>query len=84
MVANQSREMFDFEHVQYFDFVREIIEEYNLLFTKWLFSLIDVPANVIFVLFPEFHFQTGMPKSYTGRWTISLYLYANEHLAIGF
>ncbi len=36
MVTNHSLEMFGFEEVQYFDIVRELIEEYRLLFIDWV------------------------------------------------
>ncbi|QGY46663.1 hypothetical protein GM418_24275 [Maribellus comscasis] len=38
MVSNHSLEMFGFEDVQYFDIVRELIEEYRLLFIEWVES----------------------------------------------
>ena len=38
MVANHSLEMFGFEDVQYFDIVREMLEEYRLLFIEWVKS----------------------------------------------
>lgn len=38
MVSNHSLEMFGFEDVQYFDIVREMIEEYRLLFIEWVES----------------------------------------------
>lgn len=38
MVSNHSLEMFGFEDVQYFDIVRDMIEEYRLLFIEWVES----------------------------------------------
>jgi len=38
MVSNHSLEMFGFEEVQYFDIVRDLIEEYRLLFIDWVAS----------------------------------------------
>jgi hypothetical protein len=35
-ITNHSLEMFGFEEVHYFDIVRELIEEYRLLFIKWV------------------------------------------------
>jgi len=35
-VQNHSLEMFGFEHVEYFDIVRKLIEEYRLLFIEWV------------------------------------------------
>jgi len=35
-VQNHSLEMFGFEHVEYFDIVRKLIEEYRLLFIDWV------------------------------------------------
>jgi hypothetical protein len=35
-VQNHSLEMFDFEYVEYFDIVRNLIEEYRLLFINWV------------------------------------------------
>jgi hypothetical protein len=31
-------EMFDFEHVDYYQMVRELIEEYRILFIEWVNS----------------------------------------------
>jgi hypothetical protein len=36
MVTNHSLEMFGFKEVQYFDIVRELIEEFRLLFIDWV------------------------------------------------
>jgi hypothetical protein len=36
MVSNHSLEMFGFEEVEYFDIVRDLIEEYRLLFIEWV------------------------------------------------
>lgn len=36
MVQNHSLEMFGFEHVEYFQIVRDLIEEYRLLFIEWV------------------------------------------------
>jgi hypothetical protein len=36
MVQNHSLEMFDFEYVEYFQIVRDLIEEYRLLFIQWV------------------------------------------------
>ncbi|GAB1452478.1 hypothetical protein MASR2M47_25340 [Draconibacterium sp.] len=36
MVTNHSLEMFGFEEVQYFDIVRDLIEEFRLLFIDWV------------------------------------------------
>jgi hypothetical protein len=36
MVTNHSLEMFGFEEVEYFDIVRDLIEEYRLLFIDWV------------------------------------------------
>ena len=36
MVQNHSLEMFGFEEVEYFDIVRDLIEEYRLLFIEWV------------------------------------------------
>jgi hypothetical protein len=36
MVQNQSLEMFGFEHVEYYSIVRDLIEEYRLLFIDWV------------------------------------------------
>lgn len=38
MVTNHSLEMFDFKDVAYFDIVRELLEEYRLLFIDWVAS----------------------------------------------
>ena len=35
-VSNHSLEMFGFEEVEYFDIVRDLIEEYRLLFIDWV------------------------------------------------
>ncbi len=35
-LSNHSLEMFGFEDVQYFDIVRDLIEEYRLLFIEWV------------------------------------------------
>ena len=36
MVSNHSLEMFGFEEVEYFDIVRDLLEEYRLLFIAWV------------------------------------------------
>jgi hypothetical protein len=36
MVQNHSLEMFGFEHVEYFQIVRDLLEEYRLLFIDWV------------------------------------------------
>jgi len=36
MVQNESLEMFGFEHVQYYSIVRDLLEEYRLLFIDWV------------------------------------------------
>ncbi len=36
MVSNHSLEMFGFEEVEYFDMVRDLIDEYRLLFIDWV------------------------------------------------
>lgn len=36
MVQNHALEMFGFEHVEYFQSVRDLIEEYRLLFIDWV------------------------------------------------
>lgn len=36
MVSNHSLKMFGFEEVEYFDIVRDLIEEYRLLFIEWV------------------------------------------------
>lgn len=36
MVQNHSLEMFGFEYVEYFDIVRDLIEQYRLLFIDWV------------------------------------------------
>jgi len=36
MVQNHALEMFGFEHVEYFQIVRNLIEEYRLLFIDWV------------------------------------------------
>ena len=38
MLHNHSLEMFGFEHTDYYDIVRELIEEYRLLFIRWVES----------------------------------------------
>ena len=38
MIQNHSLEMFGFEHVEYFQIVRDLIEEYRLLFIDWVAS----------------------------------------------
>ena len=38
MVSNHSLEMFDFKYVDYFDIVRDLIEEYRLIFIRWVES----------------------------------------------
>jgi hypothetical protein len=38
MVSKHSFEMFGFEHVEYFDIVRNLIEEYRLIFIRWVES----------------------------------------------
>lgn len=38
MVSKHSFEMFGFEHVDYFDIVRNLIEEYRLIFIRWVQS----------------------------------------------
>lgn len=38
MVSNHSLEMFDFKYTDYFDMVRDLIEEYRLLFIEWVAS----------------------------------------------
>ena len=38
MVSNHSLKMFGFQYVDYFDIVRELIEEYRLLFIRWVES----------------------------------------------
>lgn len=35
MIQNHSLEIFGFEHVEYFQIVRDLIEEYRLLFIDW-------------------------------------------------
>ena len=35
-ISNHSLEMFGFEEVEYFDIVRDLIEEYRLLFIDWV------------------------------------------------
>lgn len=37
-VSNHSLEMFGFEEVEYFDIVRDLLEEYRLLFIEWVES----------------------------------------------
>lgn len=36
MITNHSLEMFGFKDVEYFDIVRDLIEEYRLLFIEWV------------------------------------------------
>jgi len=36
MIQNHSLEMFGFEHVEYYSMVRDLIEEYRLLFIDWV------------------------------------------------
>ena len=36
MIMNHSLEMFNFENVEYFQIVRDLIEEYRLLFIDWV------------------------------------------------
>ncbi len=36
MVSNHSLEMFGFKEIEYFDIVRDLIEEYRLLFIEWV------------------------------------------------
>jgi hypothetical protein len=36
MLQNHALEMFGFEHVEYFQMVRDLIEEYRLLFIDWV------------------------------------------------
>ena len=36
MIQNHSLEMFGFEHVEYFHIVRDLLEEYRLLFIDWV------------------------------------------------
>lgn len=36
MVQNHALEMFGFEHVEYYEIVRKLIEEYRLLFIDWV------------------------------------------------
>jgi hypothetical protein len=36
MIQNPSLEMFGFEHVEYFQIVRNLLEEYRLLFIDWV------------------------------------------------
>jgi hypothetical protein len=36
MVQNESLEMLGFEHVQYYSIVRDLLEEYRLLFIDWV------------------------------------------------
>lgn len=38
MVTNHSLEMFGFEEVQYYDIVRDLIDEFRLLFIDWVAS----------------------------------------------
>ena len=38
MIQNHSLKMFGFKEVEYFDMVRELIEEYRLLFIEWVDS----------------------------------------------
>lgn len=36
MIQNHSLDMFGFEHVEYYQMVRDLIEEYRLLFIDWV------------------------------------------------
>jgi hypothetical protein len=36
MIQNHSLEMFGFEHVEYYQIVRDLLEEYRLLFIDWV------------------------------------------------
>src|ERR1035437_1689514 len=36
MIQNHSLEMFGFEHVEYFQIVRDLLEEYRFLFIDWV------------------------------------------------
>lgn len=36
MIQNHSLEMFGFEHMEYFQIVRDLLEEYRLLFIDWV------------------------------------------------
>lgn len=36
MIQNHSLEMFGFDHVEYFQIVRDLLEEYRLLFIDWV------------------------------------------------
>jgi len=36
MIQNHSLEMFNFEHVEYFEIVRNLLEDYRLLFIDWV------------------------------------------------
>lgn len=36
MIQNHSLEMFGFEHVEYFQIVRNLLEEYRVLFIEWV------------------------------------------------
>lgn len=38
MITNHSLEMFDFKEVEYFQIVRDLLEEYRLLFIDWVAS----------------------------------------------
>jgi hypothetical protein len=38
MIQNHSLEMFGFEHVEYFQIARDLIEQYRLLFIDWVSS----------------------------------------------
>lgn len=38
MVTNHSLEMYGFEHTEYYDIVRDLIEEFRLLFIDWVES----------------------------------------------
>ena len=38
MITNHSLEMFDFKEVEYFQMVRNLIEEYRILFIQWVAS----------------------------------------------
>ncbi len=38
MLSNHSLDMYGFQYVEYFDIVRELIEEYRLIFIRWVES----------------------------------------------
>lgn len=38
MIQNHSLEMFGFEHVEYYQMVRDLVDEYRLLFIDWVAS----------------------------------------------